>query len=81
VPNLSNLYPDALTIVVHNGRSLHAHIPEVRADVNFRAADFVLHSEMRACLEDLDEFYQLLGFKFSRADAERLGSGCNGWTS
>jgi hypothetical protein len=72
MPNLSNLYPNALTIVVHNGRSLHAHIPEVRADVNFRAADFVSHSKTRACPEDLDEFYQLPGFKFSRADAKRL---------
>jgi hypothetical protein len=59
VPNIFNEYPQVVTIIVHNGRSLHAHIPEVRADVNFKAADFILHSETRACAEDPDEFYQM----------------------
>jgi hypothetical protein len=49
VPNLSNGYSQVVTLVVHNGRSLHAHMPEVRADGNFKAADFILHSETRAC--------------------------------
>jgi exonuclease III len=75
VPNLTNEYPRVVTIVVHNGRSLHAHIPKVRADVNFKAADFIMHSETRACARDPDEFYQISGFNFSRADAERLDTG------
>jgi hypothetical protein len=75
VPNLTNLYPQALTIIAHNGRSLHAHIPEVRADTNFLAVDVILYTETRACRKDGNTFYDLSGFKLSRADAGRLRSG------
>jgi exonuclease III len=69
VPNLVNDYPESLMLVAHNGRSLHAHIIEVRADINFKEADLILHSETRATSSDKNNFYDLDGFNLVRADA------------
>jgi hypothetical protein len=55
--------------VAQNGRSLHAHIIEVRADINFKEADFILHTETRATASDQNDSYDLDGFSMVRADA------------
>jgi hypothetical protein len=49
---------------------LHAHIIEVCADINFKKADLILHSETRATSSDKSDFYDYLdGFNIIRADA------------
>jgi hypothetical protein len=68
-PNLSNAYPTSLTLLAHNARSLHAHVAEVRADINFQAADIILHSETRARASDAQHHYRLDGYICTRADA------------
>jgi hypothetical protein len=66
--NLSNAYSASLTLLAHNARSLHAHIAEVRADINFQAADIILHSETRARAFDTQGHYHLDGYLVTRAD-------------
>jgi hypothetical protein len=68
-PILSNAYPTSLTLLAHNARSLHAHIAEVRADINFQVADIILHSETRARASDTQGHYHLDGYLCTRADA------------
>jgi hypothetical protein len=68
-PNLSNAYPASFTLLAHNARSLHAHVAEVRADINFQAADIILHSETRARASDTPHHYHLDGYLCTRADA------------
>jgi hypothetical protein len=68
-PNLINAYPASLTLLAHNARSLHAHVAEVRADINFQAADILLHTETRAHSSDAAHHYQLDGYSCTRADA------------
>jgi hypothetical protein len=68
-PNLSNAYPASLTLFAHNARSLHAHVAEVWADINFQAADIILHSETRAEASDTPHHYHLDRYLCTRADA------------
>jgi hypothetical protein len=69
VPNLVNNYPESLMLMAHNEQSLHAYIIEVRADINFKEADLILHSETRATSCDKTVLYNLDGFNLIRADA------------
>jgi hypothetical protein len=68
-PNLNNAYPASLTLLAHNARSLHVHVAEVRADINFQAAEIILHSETRARASDAQHHYHLDGYLCTRADA------------
>jgi hypothetical protein len=67
-PNLSNAYPASLTLLAHNARSLHVHVAEVRADINFRSADIILHTETRARSSNAKHHYHLDGYLCTRAD-------------
>jgi hypothetical protein len=68
-PNLSNAYPASFTLLAHNARSLHAHVAEMRADINFQAAHIILHSETRARASDTQGHYHLDGYLCTRAEA------------
>jgi hypothetical protein len=65
---LLNSFLKHLTVLQHNSRSLHGHIDDVRADDNFKAADFIFLSKTWAVKSDPDAFYALKHFCLCRAD-------------
>lgn len=65
---LVNSFPENLTILQHNTRSLHAHMEDVRADTNFENADIIFLSETWALDSDSNALYSINNFLSYRAD-------------
>ena len=58
----------ALVFAFHNVRSLHHHIKDVQADLNYLSANIVALAESRLVHDDKDEEYALPGFQIIRND-------------
>jgi hypothetical protein len=65
---LVNSFPENLTILQHNTRSLHAHMEDVRADTNFENADIIFLFETWELDSDPDAFYSINNFSSYCAD-------------
>ena len=57
-----------LVFAFHNVRSLHHHIKDVQADLNYMSANIVALAESRLVHDDKDEEYALPGFQIIRND-------------
>ena len=55
--------PGNLTIVFLNARSLHRHLPDVKADTRFANASILIFSEARFCSRDTEDFIALPKFR------------------
>ena len=60
--------PKTKTILSQNVRSLHLHIDDVRSDYNVQKADINIFVEIKLCLSDRDDTYQLREFTLYRND-------------
>lgn len=63
-------FPNELFFVMHNARSLHARIDDVRADDNFTRADILIFTEARVQKQLLtSSHYQIPGFQFDECSS------------
>ena len=61
-------------IIFHDIRSLHKHIPDVRANQNYRVADIIAFAESRLTTTDADNEYAICSFQLYRNDQRPTGN-------